>query len=143
MATRFTRDRGFTAARRIGADEEFREMVDDPDTSFSELLAAIIDGASEEGQVEIAEALRDLGMDTRGPRSWARDRLERRRLSKDSDARIKRMGRDDPWPDPRNAAEREGEDRRRMAGDNRMALDRSPGGTFRRLFPNAAQVERA
>jgi hypothetical protein len=148
MTTSYTRDRGFTKARdnrRIGKDAEIRDMLDDEDADFGDLVAACIDAAPPEHQAEVFEALREMGEDRRGPRSWAADRLERRSLRRASDARLKRMGRDDPVPfkgmPETGGGMVEGEDRRRMAGD--AALARSPHGRFDRMFPNASKVERA
>jgi hypothetical protein len=146
---RFTTAR---SSRRFGRDEaveEFRSMLDDdPEASFGEILAGAIEAAPEDQQQEVFEALRELGEDSRGPRSWARDRMERRRLSKDADGRLRRMGgRDEPLSSSGNLPPRgsvEGEDRRgRLAGDRRMAYDASPQATFNRMFPNASRVERA
>jgi hypothetical protein len=141
---RFTHARPSRRFSRDEATEEFKSMLDDPDADFGTILAGAISAAPEEQQEEVYQALRELGEDSRGPRSWARDRLERRRLSKDADGRLRRMGaRDDPTFEgmPRNGTE---EDRgRAMAGDRRMAFDQSPRGTFARLFPNAMIPERA
>jgi len=142
MTTRFTR------ARRMGRDEaveEFRSLLDDPEADFGDIVAAAIEAAGEGQQEEIHQAIREMGEDTRGPRSWARDRMERRRLSKDSDARLRRMGRDveDPLRDLEPRGSVSGEDRRPMAGDRRLAMDSSPRGTFSRIFPTAVLPERA
>ena len=47
MATSYTRDSGFTRARRLGRDEEegreeIREMLDDPEVTAGELIAALV-----------------------------------------------------------------------------------------------------
>jgi hypothetical protein len=51
MTTSYTRDRGFTRARRLGRDEEdrseqLREMLDDPDLDFGDLIAAALASSS-------------------------------------------------------------------------------------------------
>jgi hypothetical protein len=150
MATSYTRDRGYTRLGRLGRDEEeghqeLRALCDDPDCDFGDLLAAAIYAASPEQHQEVHEALRELGQDRRGPRSWAADRLERRRLGRDMRERAQdpRLGRDDPPPfsgrpnvgggmDPFNDRPIEnfgrsedlygGLDRRRMGADA-MAMD--------------------
>src|SRR5690349_256 len=78
----------FHRARRMGRDEEteFEELQSDPDVGFADLLAgAIVAAVSDPDKAqEVHEALTELGQDRRGPASWARDRLERRRLSRDA-----------------------------------------------------------
>jgi hypothetical protein len=71
----------FTRARRPGRDEEgseqLREMLDDPDLDFGDLIAVAIEHAPEDRQEDLYEALRQIGEGRRGPRSWARDRRHR------------------------------------------------------------------
>jgi hypothetical protein len=100
MTTSFTRDRGYTRAR-FGRDEEgieeLREMLNDQDASPAEMLAALIECAPESQREGLYQALSELASDRRGPRSWAQDRLEMRRLGRDMrDRRAKdrRLGRD-------------------------------------------------
>jgi hypothetical protein len=87
--------------RRLGRDqeeglEELHEMLDDPEVSAGELIAALIELCPPEKEEELHGALREMGEDRRrGPRGWARDKLERRRLGKDARrGRDRRMGRD-------------------------------------------------
>jgi hypothetical protein len=146
MATRFR------TARRLGKDEEeegrqdLHEMIDDPETSAGEIVAAIIDQCPDEERESLHEVLSEVANDIRSGNSYrahARDRMVRRRLSKDARLR-RRVGGDDPPPFsgmPRTGGEmepldrREGEDRRRMAGD--MAFDRGTSSleAFHRRFP--------
>jgi hypothetical protein len=143
----------YRQARRFGRDEidegfrrELRDMTDDPNIDFGDLLAFIIENAPDEKQPEIYTALGELGEDVRrgrGHRSWAADRLERRRYARD---RVARGGRDDPpefpgRPRPGGEIDPAGAtDRRPVAAD--MAFDsRSRSRLFDRLFPNAARIE--
>jgi hypothetical protein len=141
----------FTKARGFGRDEageEFRAMLDDDDVSFGDIIAGAIASAPAAMAEEVYQSLKEMGEDTRGPKSWARDRMERRRLGKDADGRLRRYGRDVENMQPRgsNGGENNleprgstgGEDRR-MAGD--MAYDRRPA-LFDRLIPGAARVDR-
>jgi hypothetical protein len=75
--------------------EELREMLDDPEVTAGDLLAALIAHVPEEKAEELHEALSSLGEDMRARRgyhSWARDRLEMRRHGKDRAARRARDG---------------------------------------------------
>src|SRR5690349_15254093 len=63
--------------------EELKEMLDDGDVDFGDLIAAAVEYAPEGKQDQALAAMREMAHDSRGPRAWARDRLERRRLSKD------------------------------------------------------------
>jgi hypothetical protein len=83
----YTRDRGFNRARRMGRDqeeglEELHEMLDDPNVTAGELLAALIEHAPPDKEEDLHNALREMGEDRRGYRSWAKDRLERRALDR-------------------------------------------------------------
>ena len=160
----YTRDRGYTRARRMGRDEEearkdLRELTEDEDCDFGDLLAAAINAASPEQQTEVADALRKMSEDSRGPRSWARDRLEMRRLGRDMRSRDRRLGRDlsvenltepgrsgsiEEFGTPGERRTEEAEDRRRRLAGDRMALDsRNPRGSFRAFYPQASRIERA
>jgi hypothetical protein len=102
MSTRFTRP------RRFGYDQEndegtaqLRQMLDDDELDVADLIACAVEYAPEHKREGLHQALHELGEDRRGPRSWARDRLERRKLSKDMRerrARDRRLGKDDPEP---------------------------------------------
>ena len=164
MTTSYTRDRGFTRARRLGRDQEegveqLRQMLDDPDIDVADLVAAAVERCPEHQREDLHQALRELGEDRRGPRSWASDRLERRRLGRDMRerrARDRRLGRDfgpesmtenDSRPIEdfgRSEADRqirEVDDRRRMGAD--MAFDGSPRSRFlvRMFGPAALKIE--
>jgi hypothetical protein len=83
----YTRDRSFSRARRMGRDEEegreeLNSMLGDPDVSAGELIAALIEHCPEDKEVDLHNALKELSEDRRGPRAWARDRLERRALDR-------------------------------------------------------------
>jgi hypothetical protein len=140
----------FTRARRMGRDEEeaenLQEIKDmlDGDASFGDIIAACIEAAPQEQQEEVYQALREMGQDSRGPRSWARDRMEQRRLGRDARGR-RRLSRDDPMPfkgmpETGGTMVGEGEDRRRMGADS--AIGSSPDAMFRRLYPNASPIDR-
>lgn len=136
-----------TRSRRYAYDEELdredlKELIDDPSTDFGDLLAAVIEQAPEDKQEEIHEAVRALGEDKRGPRSWARDRMERRRLGKDiRRGRDRRTGRDQP-PEFEDRPRAGGEDRRRMGADA-MPYGGSAHAEFERMFgSHAAKIER-
>jgi hypothetical protein len=136
-------------------------MVDDPDASAGELIAALIEHCPPDKAEELHEAVRSLSSDSRGSRSWARDKLESRRLGKDMRrARDKRrLGRDfgpenlteavrrGPIEEFRSERDRQleqGEDRCRahdMAMDARARQD-SNFAHFCRMFPGAARIER-
>jgi|SRR5208282_6164110 len=168
----------YTRARRLGRDQEedgrqeLRELLDDPNADFGDIIAAAIEHAQNDPEKaeEVHEALREIAEDRRGPRSWAADRMERRRIGKDMRARRAkdaRRARDEPPPfegrprpgggmdpisggrlfDPDRDYGRSGEEGqdRRTAAD--MALDArarqdSNFAHFARLFPNAAKIER-
>jgi len=94
--------------RRMGRDEqeqEFRDLLDDPESSFGDILAAAIEACPPDKLDEVHGALRGLGEDRRGPHSWAADRMERRRLGRDAlrHRPAHRFGRDDPPPFPQLA----------------------------------------
>jgi hypothetical protein len=81
----YTKDRGFTRARRMGRDEgeeELHQMLDDPDVTAGELIAALIEHCPQDREEELHGALQELAADRRGHRAWARDRLERRALDR-------------------------------------------------------------
>jgi hypothetical protein len=138
MASRyFTRSR-YAYDQEAGA-AELREMLNDPDVSIADLVAAAIEHCPDDQLPELHQALTGLSEDRRGPRSWARDRLERRQLSRDMRSRDRRMGRDfgtesltDNIGYPienfrRSDADKEireagGQDRRRMGADG-FAMD--------------------
>jgi hypothetical protein len=96
----------FRTARRFGFDEadrseELRKMLDDPELDAGDLVAALIEHVPEDKMEDLYQSLGELGQDRRGPRSWARDRLERRAIVKDMRerrARDRRLGRDEPEP---------------------------------------------
>jgi hypothetical protein len=73
---------------------ELRDMLSDPDVNLGDLVAAAIEHCPEDQCEEMYEAVRELGEDRRGPRQWAADRLERRRVSRDMRSRDRRLGRD-------------------------------------------------
>jgi hypothetical protein len=96
MATRYFRSRYAYDQEDDGA-EQLRAMLDDGDVDLGDLIAACIEHAPESKQQETYDAVRSLSEDRRGPRNWARDRLERRQLSRDARAkraRDKRLGKD-------------------------------------------------
>jgi hypothetical protein len=154
MTTSYTRDRGYTRARRMGRDEEegrqeLRDLCDDPDCNFGDLLAAAIQAASPEQQQEVSSALREMGEDRRGSHSWARDRLERRRLGRD--IRARRLGRDEPEPFPGRPRpggsdpmiygwEDEAADRRPRPAHDMAMDDRATRDFAHFAFPGAAKM---
>lgn len=141
----------FTPARRMGRDqetdiaEELHRMIDDPEASLGDVIAAVVEAAGDDPdkQVEINQALSDVAEDRRrgrSPRQWAADRRERRLAARDGRARRARdnppafEGRPNPGGELDPLARREGEDRRRMAGD--MAYDNNNSlEAFHRRFP--------
>jgi hypothetical protein len=148
MATHY-----YTRSRRYAFDQEdegaakLREMLDDDELDVGDLIACAIEYAPAHKQEGLHEAISGLSEDRRGPRSWARGRLEKRQLSRDLRQRRatdKRLGRDldpeqltDRYDRPiegfgrsqanRDIDEAQGTDRRRM-GSDAMAMDgrRSP-----------------
>jgi hypothetical protein len=158
MTTGYTRDRGFTRARRMGRDaeeeglEELREMIGDPDVSAGELIAALIEHCPEHKQEDLHNALKEMSEDRRGPRSWAKDRLERRALDRGLRRYSRPAGRDlGPEnltaPGPSHPLEREFDrdtNDWRPRGARDMAFDkarRSPR-ALDRLLANARRIER-
>jgi hypothetical protein len=157
MTTKFTRDRGFTRARRMGSDDEraearaaIQELIDDPDADFGDLLACAIQFAPEDQQEEVHQALRDMGLDAGGPRKWARDRLEmrqHRRLGRDFGPESLTGGGSGPeqFSSERDRKWEEGEDRRpRRGAMDRMAMDARTRreAAFDAWFPGAARIEK-
>jgi len=153
MTTSFTRDRGYRSARKLGRDEEedgrreIREMLDEG-APADEIVAALVAGCPDDERADLHSALSEIATDIRAGNSYrahARDRLERRRLSRDQ---RRRLGRDDPEPFPGRPNTGgsmdpiEGEDRRRRMGTDSMAFDRSSEAEFYRRFPNAPRVTR-
>jgi hypothetical protein len=72
-------------------------MLDDYELDIGDLIACAIEYSPMSKQEGLHEAVRGLSEDRRGPHSWARDRLERRQLSRDMRARRardRRMGKD-------------------------------------------------
>lgn len=132
-------------ARRFGRDEELdreemKELIDDPDSDFGDILAAIVEQAPDDRMEEVHEAMRELSMDARGPRSWARDRMERRRLGRDA---RRRLGRDDPAPFPGRPRTGGGMDPMEDRRAHDMALDADPRSEFEHMFgADAARIER-
>jgi hypothetical protein len=142
MTTRYYARSRYALDEEAGA-EQLRKMLDDDDLDLGDLIAAAIEHCPESKEMEVYDAVRSLSEDARGPRSWARDRLERRSLSRDMRerrARDKRLGRDleaDQFTDGgyysrpienfgRSEADKQireaaGQDRRRMGSD--MAMD--------------------
>jgi hypothetical protein len=145
MTTKSVRSGRYAYDEEAGS-AELREMLDDKEINIGDLIAAAIEYAPNSGQEELYSSLRQLGEDKRGPRAWARDRLERRKLGKDMRARRARdqseteaagyhpdnsYSRDEPEPfsgRPRPGGSMdpvrpdfEGLDRRRLGSD--MALD--------------------
>jgi hypothetical protein len=103
MTTRYYARSRYALDEEAGA-EQLRKMLDDDDLDLGDLIAACIEHGPESKQQEVYDAVRSLSEDNRGPRSWARDRLERRSLSRDMRdrrARDRRMGRDldEPYAD--------------------------------------------
>jgi hypothetical protein len=156
----------FTRPRRFGRDEEasaqLREMLDDADINIADLVAAAVEHCPDDQQQELHEALSAMGSDRRGPRSWAADRLERRRLGKDMRerrARDRRLGKDfgsenltDNLGYPIEQFRRSDADRQinEAAGDRRMGADmafdthsaRGMPGALKKLFGlGAARIE--
>jgi hypothetical protein len=144
----------FTRARRMGRDEEeadnlqeIKDMLSDGDLDYGDLIAAAVEYCPENRREELHRALGEMGEDSRqgrSHRSWARDRLERRRLGHDVRG-ARRLGRDDPEPfpgrpRPGGTMDPIAGDRRRMAGD--AAIGSSPDAMFRRLYPNASPIDR-
>jgi len=151
----FTRDRGFTTARRPGGrDEEeqeegrreIREMLDSG-VPADEIVAALVEGCPDSEREDLNSALTALAEDMRysrrSPRQWAADHRERKRYAARDRARRARDGEPGYPGGPegfggmpeRGGTMRplEGEDRRRMAGD--MAFDRSPLANFLARYP--------
>jgi len=145
--------------RRMGCDEEegreeIREMLDDPDVSAGEVIAALIKHCPEEQAEDLHHSLREMSADSRGHRAWARDKLERRRYTKDArrHGRDRRMGRDfgtenltdntspriEEFGSERDRGWEQGEDRR---GAMDMAFDGSTR-SLDRLFANAARIQK-
>jgi hypothetical protein len=124
--------------RRFGCDQEadredlrrdLRDVLDDPDTDYGDLHAILCKHFPEEaGQVH-----REVSEDRRGVHAWAKDRRERRRLSKDMGMRRdRRLGRDfgpENLTEPGPSRSIEEFERTRTASD--MAMDararRNPG----------------
>ena len=143
----------YRQARRMGRDEDFdleselKDLKDDPESDVRDVLAAVVSSCDPDMLSELSSALREVveNIDRGGNLTqWSEDRRfvrdQRRRQAKDR----RRLGRDDLEPRgsvPSSGIERfasqpeyrreEGEDRRRMAGDVRMALDGSPSGVIR------------
>jgi len=131
----------FTPARKLGgrdenepdARQEIHELIDDPEASPADVIAAVITNYPDD--VDLHEMLHEVAEDVRAGRSYrqhAADRLERRKIGKDARAR-RRLGRDDPDPFPGRPNtggsmepldRREGEDRHRRMGADSMAFDR-------------------
>lgn len=141
----YTPDRGFTRARKFGSDQEegeelLSEMLSEGD--IADRIAQIIESAPEHQQEALSEALREMGEDRRGPRSWARDRLMRAKDARRYNRDRRRYGKDNPADFegmPKTGTS--GEDRRRMAGDS--AYDSDPHAEFERLFGSgASSIER-
>ena len=121
-------------------------MIDDPDTTAGELIAALVEHCPEDQQEDLHHALREISEDRRGPRRWARDRLELRRYSKDARHRshYRRMGRDfgpenltEPGPSRSIEEFRDANDARPV----RRAMDSSKM-AFDQRFPGAARITR-
>jgi hypothetical protein len=135
MATHYyTRSRRYAYDQEDGA-AELREMLNDPDVDLGDLIAACVLHGPESKQEETYDAVRSLSEDARGPRSWARDRLERRQLSRDARAkraRDKRLGKD-LGPNELTESGRSG----RIEGFGRSEADRDineAAGDRRRFF---------
>ena len=150
----------FTKARSFGGRdqeeeagrEEIRQMLDDPDVEAGELIAALVEHCPEDQREGVVAALRELTEDRRGPRAWARDKLEMRRLSRDArrHGRDRRMGRDfgpENLTEPGSASPieefRPEGDRRTAMDSSRMAFDRGTSySSFAKRFPGAARITR-
>jgi hypothetical protein len=122
----------FTRARKLGRDQEedrneLKETIDDPDSTFADILACAIEIAPPEQQSEVMEALREIGEDRRGARSWAKDRREMYRHARDQRG-------------PENAIA-EGANDRRMAHDAAHRRQ-SARQEFNEWFPEAAKITR-
>ena len=147
----------FTKARSFGRDqeeeagrEELREMINDRDTTAGELLACLFEHCPPDEREDLHAALRELTEDRRGPRSWARDRLELRHHVRDAQrhGRDRRMGRDfgeENMTEPASARPieefRPEGDRRTAMDSSRMAFDRGTSySSFAKRFPGAARI---
>jgi hypothetical protein len=145
--SRYPRSR---TARHMAWDQEglaeLKKILDDgEDIDLGDLLAALIEGAPEDKQEQVHTAVREMGQDARGPRSWARDRLERRRYAKDlgpgpamepAGRPVEEFRREDrPNENMRGA-----NDARRLAMDARGRHD-SAFRSFRARYPGAANIE--
>jgi len=100
MTTSYTRPRKYGRDQKEEGRRELRELLDDPDCSFADILAAAIEHCPPDKAEELYSALREIGEDRRSPHQWARGRLERRQLTKDMrrNGRDQRYGRDEPPP---------------------------------------------
>jgi hypothetical protein len=134
------RQMAMDAAELNERERSFDEMLDDPETSGEEILARLIEEMPEEKRSGLIAGLGSLGEDMRGrhagPHQWARDTLERHKMSRDfSRARRFRAADNEQYPggpepfkgEPlRGGGMYEGEDRRgRGAMDRGLAFDRS------------------
>jgi hypothetical protein len=99
----YTRDRGFSRARKLGRDEEgeegwrekLRDVIDDPASTPADVHDANLEHCPDNHREELHHTLSETAEDgraRRGYRTGARDRSERRRLGKDWAARRARDG---------------------------------------------------
>lgn len=127
-------------------EEELEQIFNDPEADLGDVIAMFADRFPERAP-EFAAAVREIGDDARGISAWAKDKRETRRYGRDAlrrhAARVNGRDQTPPGVDPKDAPQpvRQGEDRRRMAGDT-MAYDISAAGSFAKRFPGAARIER-
>jgi hypothetical protein len=94
MTIRYRKRNAIYALDEAQGITELRDMLSDPDVNLGDLVAAAIEHCPDDQCEEMYEAVREMGEDRRGPRQWASDRLERRRLGRDMRARVDMRSRD-------------------------------------------------
>jgi hypothetical protein len=136
--------------RRMGRDQEesmealredLKECLDDPDSDYGDLHAVLASHFPEEA----SQVHREISQDARGVHGWAKDRRERRRLTRDvgPGPAMEPAGRpvEEFRPKDRpNENMRDAQDARGMAMDARASHD-SAFRSFRARYPGAADIE--
>jgi hypothetical protein len=136
--------------RRMGRDQEesmealredLKECLDDPDSDYGDLHAVLASHFPEEA----SQVHREISQDARGVHGWAKDRRERRRLTRDvgPGPAMEPAGRpvEEFRPENRpNENMRGANDARAMAMDAQHYRRPSLAG-FHRRFPNARNIE--